>query len=546
MSYITLKCKNCGSNMTLNTESHSATCNHCGSTFLLADILDEKDMAFSEKFTPKNIEKKMMAQTAFKQGETYLFQGDFEKAELSFKRVIELDEDNYKGYLGVVKAKTQNLNQIPENDDYLQYAHYALSLAQGDDLVIVKSELAKIELLKHEKTRQKKAKIAKEKQELKLQKQKRGIIRISTIITVCILILFGLFILLNSTFSNWVFGRKGHRSINVDSYETLEKVFTNKKYLSYDINLTADIDCDNATLSPFGTVSKAYSGNFNGNSHTISNLKIEPTSDNYSYSGLFGHLKLAKISNLVLDKIYLKVPSTNENSSSIYCGILFGFADSSTITNIEIKNTCSINFENEISYDTHIGGLAGYVSNSSIVSNVSSHATIISTISEKVNPNNVFIGGIAGTLYNSVIHSTCSSSSITATVTNTSYTTSNTFISGTVGKIFTNSSKTFSEFSQNFFSGAIFLNADVSKVNCNISAIANSNLNSTIKHSNYCLYSSDSFALNDSTLAFTDFKDYESKQFFMEIIENNSDYMKKLTPIFSNWKNSTSFTPNLV
>lgn len=546
MSYITLKCKNCGGNMTLNTESHSATCNHCGSTFLLADILDEKDMAFSERFTPKNIEKKMMAQTAFKQGETYLFQGDFEKAELSFKRVIELDEDNYKGYLGVVKAKTQNLNQIPENDDYLQYAHYALSLAQGDDLVVVKSELAKIELLKHEKNRQKKAKIAKEKQEIKLQKQKKGIIRISSIITVCILVLFGLFILLNSTFSNWIFGKKGHRSIDIDSYETLEKVFTNKKYLSYDINLTADIDCNNTTLSPLGTSSKAYSGNFNGNNHTISNLTIKPTSENYSYSGFFGHLQLAKVSNLVLDKVCLEVPTTNENTSSVYCGILAGKVDASSITNIEIKNTCSLGFENEISYDTYIGGLAGYVINSSVISSISSHATITSVISQKTSPKNVYIGGIAGVLYNSVIHSTCSSSSISSTITNTSYSKSNAYISGTVGKIFTNSSKTLLEFNKNFFSGAMFVNANVSTTDSYIAAIANSNTKSSAKHSNYCLYSSDSFKLNNSSIDYNDFKDYEHQQTFMEIIEDNGDYISKLTPIFSTWKNSTLFTPSLV
>ena len=95
--------------MSLNTESHSATCIHCGSTFLISDILDEKDIAFTEKFTPKNLEQKMMAQDALKQGETYLYKAEYEKAENCFKRAIELDENNYKGYLSVVKAKTQNL-----------------------------------------------------------------------------------------------------------------------------------------------------------------------------------------------------------------------------------------------------------------------------------------------------------------------------------------------------------------------------------------------------------------------------------------------------
>ena len=61
MSFITLKCKNCGSQMTLNTESHSATCTHCGSTFLLADVLDEQDIRITESTTGKDIERKMLA-----------------------------------------------------------------------------------------------------------------------------------------------------------------------------------------------------------------------------------------------------------------------------------------------------------------------------------------------------------------------------------------------------------------------------------------------------------------------------------------------------
>ena len=77
-------------------------------------------------------------------------------AEASFKKAIEYDDSNYRSYLGVVKAKTENFNKIPENDDYLQYAHYAISLATGEDLTLVRSELSKIELLATEKRRQKK------------------------------------------------------------------------------------------------------------------------------------------------------------------------------------------------------------------------------------------------------------------------------------------------------------------------------------------------------------------------------------------------------
>ena len=104
MSYITLKCKNCGASMSLNTESHSATCNHCSSTFLIADLLDEKDAAFVSKLSSKEIEQKMIANDALKKGETCLAKGDYTGAEAFFKKAIENDESNFRSYLGVVKA----------------------------------------------------------------------------------------------------------------------------------------------------------------------------------------------------------------------------------------------------------------------------------------------------------------------------------------------------------------------------------------------------------------------------------------------------------
>ena len=165
MSYITLKCKNCGANMALNTESHSATCNHCGSTFLISDILDEKDSSFVSKFSSKELEQKMYATDSIKQGETFIAKCEYEKAEACFKKAIEYDDSNYRSYLGVVKAKTENFNKLPDDDDYLQYAHYALNLATGDDLTLVRSELSKIDLLETEQRRQKKIFSSNEKKE---------------------------------------------------------------------------------------------------------------------------------------------------------------------------------------------------------------------------------------------------------------------------------------------------------------------------------------------------------------------------------------------
>ena len=239
MSLITLKCKNCGAMVSLNTESHSATCTHCGSTFLITDLLDEKDIAFTEKMNPKNFEQKIIARDAIKQGETFLFQAEYEKSEAAFKKAIEYDENNYKGYLGVVKAKTHNLNNLPENDDYIQYANYAISLAEGDDLVVVKSELSKLNLLSREKNRLKKMHAVSQKNEEKLRSERQSVTKVFTVITVFILLMFGFFLFISSMFSSAIFkGDSSKKIINIDSYESLQKVMSNSKYLNYEITLT--------------------------------------------------------------------------------------------------------------------------------------------------------------------------------------------------------------------------------------------------------------------------------------------------------------------
>lgn len=544
MSYITLKCKNCGSNMSLNTESHSATCIHCGSTFLITDLLDEKDIAFTEKFTPKNLERKMLAQDALKQGETFLYKAEYDKAEMAFKRAIELDESNYKGYLGVVKSKTQNLNALPENDDYLQYANYALSLAQADDLVVVESELAKLDLLKHEQLRQKKIKSANQKREEQLRKEKHSITKTFTIIAAFILVMFGLFILISSAFSSAVFGNKSSRkTINVDSYESLKRVLSNKKYLNYEINLTDDIDCEYNALPTFGNATNAFTGIFNGNKHKISNASMTST-DNFDYLGIFGHTNLAKINNLILDNVKVTVPTTLFNNSISYCGVLAGKAEATSFHNIEIKNTCSISIQNGITNALAVGGMVGYATKSSSLTNVSCHSVVDVNLTEVIKPADTYIGGVVGICNNSIIQKTCSNGSVTATIDNTSYSTPNSYVGGIAGLIQEASAKDISNIKNNFFSGYVSVTSN--RVDCKISSIAGSLTHATTKQNNYCLFTSSNFVYNGIRLSFVNLSDYSYDEYFVELCISNDSYMQHLTPNFIDWQDSTTFTPKLV
>lgn len=546
MSYITLKCKNCGSNMSLNTESHSATCVHCGSTFLLSEILDEKDMAFAEKFTPKNLEKKMMAQGAIKQGETFLFQTEFEKAETSFKRAIDLDDSNYKAYLGVVKAKTQNLNKLPENDDYLQYAHYALSLATDDDLVLVKSELAKIELLRREKIRQKKIKSSKKKREEQRHHQARKVSKISLILSIFILTMITIFLFISSGLTSIIFeGFDGKKTINIDSYESLNKVFSSNKYLNYEINITDDIDCNNHSITPLGTKNNAFTGIFNGNKHTISNLEIKVNPDTHPDFGFFGYTDLANINNVVFDNVSLNIDGIDSSKSISSCGLLAGTINSSIIKNIEIKDSCSFDLTNAyINNSISSGGLIGKATNSSHISNISSHLIFTTNFIEQQNPADLYIGGIVGQIENSDIQNTCSNSQVHSSLKNNSYSSPNVFIGGICGIIKLDISSNISNIKNNFFSGLI--NSSLDNTNYTLSAIAKSTANPSSPLNNYCLFTATKFKYNNSYLSRDILGDYFMNNYFTNFCDSNYSYFEKFSSVFSTWKNSSTFTPSLV
>ena len=542
MSYITLKCKNCGANMSLNTDSNSATCIHCGSTFLISEILDEKDFAFMSKFSKKELEQKMMANDALKQAETFLYQGDFEKSEAYFKRAIELDDSNYKCYLGVVKAKTQNLNKLPDNDDYIQYAHYALSLASGDDLILVKSELSKLDLLEYEQKRQRRTFISRQKQEESYRKHKREVRKFFSFIAVFILLMFGATIFINSMFSGFIFNSSTKKhSVNIDSYDSLLQVFSDEKYLNYDINLTANIDCNGNKITPYGSSTKPFIGSFNGNNFKVSNAVIENNSSNNV--GLFGYTVLANISNLVLDNIELNIESTDNNTSNTSYGLLIGSCESSVIQNIEIKNTCSINIQKNIYYSSAIGGLVGSISNGSFISNISCHTNINSVLTQDLHPVKSFIGGIIGTTQSSVIQKTCSNSNINATLMNNTNRHSDSFVSGIVGYIFNPTETDLFNITYNNFSGKI--NTLSSNLNCNIGAITCTNRKTTRFLHNYCLYTPDKFKSNSNNILYTKLTDYTKNEELVSFCISNDTYLSKVHNIFHYWKYSDTFEPNL-
>ena len=67
------------------------------------------------------------------------------------------------------------------------------------------------------------------------------------------------------------------------------------------IVLMSDIDLDNKEWTPIGTSEQPFSGTFDGNGHTISNIHCSDASSDYV--GLFGYTDGGRISDLSIEKV---------------------------------------------------------------------------------------------------------------------------------------------------------------------------------------------------------------------------------------------------
>lgn len=118
--------------------------------------------------------------------------------------------------------------------------------------------------------------------------------------------------------------------------------------------LASDIDLSAHNWVPIGA-SDTYSfkGTFNGENHTISNMKIN---EFYMYSGLFGYTRNSTISNLILDSFIIEFTNTSVLGTA-YIGSLAGW-NWGAITNCRTKGTININ--STIKSRINIGGFVGY------------------------------------------------------------------------------------------------------------------------------------------------------------------------------------------
>ena len=194
-------------------------------------------------------------------------------------------------------------------------------------------------------------------------------------------------------------------------------------YANEAVKLTADIDLENKEWTPIGKSGSTFQGTFDGQGHTISNLKTG--SSQQSDVGLFGFTTNGEVKNFTLQNAdvtgYLDVgaiagtPYTSKYTNITLCGKItvngyayvggaFGknaYADLTNITiNVESGSYVKADSKN---YRTYVGGLVGFMGEGShVVKDVTSNIDVIGSTCD--------VGGITGIAHYGNTFENCSSS----------------------------------------------------------------------------------------------------------------------------------------
>lgn len=190
-----------------------------------------------------------------------------------------------------------------------------------------------------------------------------------------------------------------------------QSVNNGNKYIGISFKMNDDIDLNGEFWTPIGiSSSKYFSGTFDGDGHTISNLFINTST--IQYCGLFGYLKNANINNIGITGNW-SITNNSSFSTTRYTGGISGYAYSSNFINCFNSQEISSKVNSSTFEDCYIGGIVGYASFSSSFTNCFNTSSIYGEAFSNSNTsysnpiNNVycaicFVGGISGFITDSV------------------------------------------------------------------------------------------------------------------------------------------------
>lgn len=162
-----------------------------------------------------------------------------------------------------------------------------------------------------------------------------------------------------------------------------------------------------SSFTPLGSTTTPFTGIFNGNFNTISNLVIDTGA---AVVGLFGEVSNALIENLALNNVSV----TNTGSTSVLgigdtTGSLAGYVTGTSIIK-NIFSSGSVTYDSIIDVATNVGGLLGDLDTGATVIGVYTIANVISEVSTASADATIggLVGANSGTITNSAAQGTIS------------------------------------------------------------------------------------------------------------------------------------------
>lgn len=179
--------------------------------------------------------------------------------------------------------------------------------------------------------------------------------------------------------------------IHVSTPEDLMDVQSDSIMPSRVFVLDNDIDMSGYDFVPIGTFDNEFTGAFDGNGFTISNVTINKSfgvDNELNYVGLFGY-SLARITNLTIDNLNITISTSDDNH--LYVGVLAG-RTSGSVYEVNVYNS-SITIDGVI--HGNVGGLVGYSRGDLVRSSADTEITIV-TYNDADSSMSMCVGGLVG------------------------------------------------------------------------------------------------------------------------------------------------------
>ena len=142
MPLIEVKCKNCGSSLHIDSNTKTGVCPFCNTQYFSEDTVNNYNIGQANI----HIDNNAIVENLLKNAETNLsILKDYEKSAELFKKVTESAPDNYKGWWGIIRAKTREFHNFDSStlNQLNKYAAYAINVADTNTKTALKDKWLK-------------------------------------------------------------------------------------------------------------------------------------------------------------------------------------------------------------------------------------------------------------------------------------------------------------------------------------------------------------------------------------------------------------------